>query len=224
MKVLLADDHWASRAAIKPLLGELDKDIEFVEAETFDEALTKAEKNGDLDLIVCDLIIPGLNVLDDLNRLLQQAKGVPVAVFSMVEDRDDVLNAVNLGIAGFIPKTLPGKEIAAALAQVVAGEFYLPRLDQKSLPRRAFEAEGYASLDAAPRRAIAGLTDRQHQVLACLARGAPNGAIAKELGLSENTVRIHISAILRALELKNRTQAALLAVEYMRADRNQRIS
>ena len=214
MKVLLADDHWAARAGIKLLLEQAHERAVFVETESFEETLRQAARHDDLRLVVCDLIMPGLGALGDLKRLLNQVSGVPVALYSMVEDRNDVLTAIDLGVTGFIPKTMHGDEVKEALAQIVAQQVYLPPAGLRSLPRRAFDTEGYGTVDAAPRRAMDSLTGRQREVLACLARGAPNGAIARELGLSENTVRIHISAILRALELKNRTQAALLAAAY----------
>ncbi len=215
MKVLLADDHWSARAAIKLLLSETYEHAVFIETESFEEALRQAARHDDLRLVVCDLVMPGLGALGDLKRLLNQVPEVPIAIYSMVEDRNDVLTAIDLGVTGFIPKTMPGDGVKEALARIVAQEVYLPPTGLKSLPRRAFDANGYGTVDAAPRRAMDSLTGRQREVLACLARGAPNGAIARELGLSENTVRIHISAILRALELKNRTQAALLAAAHL---------
>ncbi len=215
MKVLLADDHWAARAGIKLLLEEAHERAVFVETESFEETLRQAARHDDLRLVVCDLIMPGLGALGDLKRLLNQVTGVPVALYSMVEDRNDVLTAIDLGVTGFIPKTMHGDEVKEALARIFAQEVYLPPAGLRSLPRRSFDTKGYGTVDAAPRRAMDSLTGRQREVLACLARGAPNGAIARELGLSENTVRIHISAILRALELKNRTQAALLAAAHL---------
>lgn len=214
MKFLLVDDHWSARAAIKLSLGDSGRDVEFIEVENFEAAVSAAEENKDLDLIVCDLIIPGLMVLDDLKRLLLSGTRAPVVIFSMVEDRYDAARAMELGAAGYIPKTLPGETIKEALAQVLKGEAYLPPNELKALPRRAFDAEGYGTFDAVPLRAINSLTGRQREVLSCLARGAPNEVIARELGLSHNTVRIHISAILRTLELKNRTQAALMAARF----------
>ncbi len=214
MRILLADDHWSARAAIKLSLQDDSRDLDFLEAETFEAAIGFAEKDEDLDLIVCDLILPGLIVLDDLKRLLLSGTKAPLVVFSMVEDRHDAMRVMELGAAGFIPKSLPGEEVRKALEQVLNREAYLPPQELKVLPRRAFDAEGYGTFDAVPLRAINSLTGRQRDVLACLSRGAPNEVIARELGLSHNTVRIHISAILRTLELKNRTQAALIAARF----------
>ena len=216
MKVLLVDDHWISRVALKPLIAEIDRDAECLEAQTFGAAAKLVGENPDLSLIILDLLLPDMDVAEGLKSLHAKAGQIPIVAFSMVENRHEVLRTVELGVAGYIPKASTGEEIVKALEMVLAGELYLPRMLLKETGQRSADARGYMPLDAAPRQAIANLTDRQRQVLAFLAQGMTNTKIAKELGLSENTVRIHISAILRALDLDNRTQAALLAAQYLR--------
>ena len=216
MKVLLVDDHWVSRAALKPLLTQIDKKARFLEADNFDSALKQAEKEAGLKLVLLDLVLPGLESLEGINRLMEAAPDVPIVIFSMVENRHEVLRTVEQGVAGFIPKTASGDEIVKALELVLSGELYLPRMLLKDTARPASESTSFIPIDGAPRQAIANLTGRQRQVLSYLAQGMTNTKIANELGLSENTVRIHISAILRTLDLDNRTQAALLAAEYLR--------
>jgi DNA-binding NarL/FixJ family response regulator len=216
MKILLVDDHWVSRAALKSLLTQIDKKAKFLEADTFDDALKQAEGASGLKLVLLDLVLPGLDSLDGISRLMQKAPRVPVVVFSMVENRHEMLRTVEQGVAGFIPKTATGDEILKALEVVLSGELYLPRMLLKDSGQQSSESSSFMPIDAAPRQAIANLTPRQRQVLSYLAQGMTNTKIATELGLSENTVRIHISAILRTLDLDNRTQAALLAAEYLR--------
>jgi len=216
MKVLLVDDHWVTRAALKPLLTQIDKKARFLEADSFDSALKQVESAAGLKLVLLDLVLPGLESLDGIGRLMEKAPDVPVVVFSMVENRHEVLRTVEQGVAGFIPKTATGDEIVKALELVLSGELYLPRMLLKDTARQPSESTSFIPIDGAPRQAIANLTGRQRQVLSYLAQGMTNTKIATELGLSENTVRIHISAILRTLDLDNRTQAALLAAEYLR--------
>ena len=216
MKFLLVDDHWVSRAALKPLLTQIDKKARFLEADSFDNALKQVESDAGLKLVLLDLVLPGLDSLDGISRLMEKVPEVPVVIFSMVENRHEVLRTVEQGVAGFIPKTASGDEIVKALELVLSGELYLPRMLLKETARQPGESTSFIPIDGAPRQAIANLTGRQRQVLSYLAQGMTNTKIATELGLSENTVRIHISAILRTLDLDNRTQAALLAAEYLR--------
>ena len=216
MKVLLVDDNWVCRAGLKPVLSQIDAKAEVLEAGSFDEAVKLAAKHGDLELVVLDLLLPGNGSLDTIRELLDKLPQATLVVFSRVENRHDILHAIELGAAGYIPKTATGEEIAKALQLVLSGEIYLPRLLLKETPRQDREAAVFMPTDAAPRQAISNLTARQRQVLGYLAHGMTNTKIATQLGLSENTVRIHISAILRTLDLDNRTQAALLAAEYLR--------
>lgn len=216
MKALLVDDHWVSRAALKSLLAQVEKGVTCLEAGSLDDAIKQVESNSAIDLVILDLVLPGLESLDGIRVLMEKAPQVPVVVFSMVENRHEVLRAVEFGVAGFIPKSASGKEILKAIEVVRGGELYLPRMLLKDSGRAASETTSFVPLDGAPRQAISNLTQRQRQVLSYLARGLTNTKIATELGLSENTVRIHISAILRTLDLDNRTQAALLAADYLR--------
>jgi DNA-binding NarL/FixJ family response regulator len=216
MKVLLVDDHWVARAALKSLLTQIDEKASFLEADNFDKALKRAGGASELRLMILDLVLPGLESLESIRRLMAKAPRVPVVIFSMIESRHEVLRTVEQGVAGFIPKTATGDEILRALKVVLSGELYLPRMLLKDSPRLPREPTSFLPVDAASRQAIANLTARQRQVLSYLAQGMTNTKIATELGLSENTVRIHISAILRTLDLDNRTQAALLAAEYLR--------
>ena len=220
MKVLLLDNSWVCRAGLKPLLPQINGKAEVFEAGSFDEALKLASKHSDLRLVILDLLAPTVGSLESIRGLLDKLPQATLVVFSRVENRHDVLHAIELGAAGYIPKTASGEEIVKALELVLSGEIYLPRMLLNEAPRQESEAASFMPTDAAPRQAIANLTARQRQVLGFLAQGMTNTKIANQLGLSENTVRIHISAILRTLDLDNRTQAALLAAEYLRGANN----
>ena len=220
MKVLLLDNSWVCRAGLKPLLSQINGKAEVFEAGSFDDAKELASKHGDLRLVILDLLSPNVGSLETIRALLDRVPQATIVVFSRVESRHDVLQAIELGAAGYIPKTASGEEIVRALKLVLSGEVYLPRMLLSEAPRQGKEAASFMPTDAAPRQAIANLTSRQRQVLGFLAQGMTNTKIANQLGLSENTVRIHISAILRTLDLDNRTQAALLAAEYLRGANN----
>ena len=216
MKVLLVDDNWVCRAGLKPLISQIDGKVEVLDAGSFDEASKLIAKNGDLNLVILDLLLPSIGSLDTMRKLLDKLPQATHVVFSRIENRHDVLQAIELGVAGYIPKNASGEEIVKALELVLSGEIYLPRMLLKEAPRHAAASASFMPTDTAPRQAISNLTSRQRQVLGFLAQGMTNTKIANQLGLSENTVRIHISAILRTLDLDNRTQAALLAAEYLR--------
>ena len=140
MKVLLVDDNWVCRAGLKPLLSEINGKAEVLEAESFDRALELASKNSDLNLIVLDLLSPSIGSTETIRELLAKLPQATLVTFSRVENRHDVLRAIELGAAGYIPKTASGEEIVKALQLVLSGEIYLPRMLLKEVPRQDPEA------------------------------------------------------------------------------------
>ncbi len=213
MKVLLADDHWIVRTALCRILEQLDEDIEVLEASTFDEAFEVAKYTPDLDLILVDLVMPGMNRLVGMQAIHDCRPQVPVVVISVIEDRKEILRAVDLGAMGYVPKTAEGDDIIKALKLVLNGGVALPR---RILQRRDEFAMEDTIKEPLPELIDSRLTKRQHQVLELLGEGGSNAQIADKLGLSKNTVRVHIHAILNRLQLKNRTEAALLAASKRR--------
>lgn len=196
-RVLLADDHEMVRMAMRAALAGLGSDIEWLEAE--DAASTEAclARLPTPDLALVDLNMPGSEGAAWIARLLHGWPGVRVVVLSADEDPSLVRELVSLGVAGYIPKSDRTEVILQAVRLVLAGGTYAPlRL-----------MEGGAS----PAERNAPLTPRQKAVLECLARGLPNKLIARELGLTEGTVKVHLMAIFRALEVRNRTEAVLAA-------------
>lgn len=209
MKVLAADDHWIAREALKHLLKGLAHNVEVYEAESFAEALSVVENHSDLDLVLVDLMMPGLEPLQGLRALRTKVPHVPVVVISVNEERQNVLRALDLGVMGYIPKTSKGPVILKALEHVLSGEVYLPRglLDQADTASVQEDTWSSQQIDDAD----LGLTRRQAQILELLGRGKTNSQIAEQLGLSVNTVRVHIHSLLKRLQLDNRTQAVLFA-------------
>jgi DNA-binding NarL/FixJ family response regulator len=151
----------------------------------------------DLDLILIDLIMPGMDGFDGIRALRDAAPGVPLVVVSVSEDREDIMQAVNLGALGYIPKTAQGEEIVKAIDLVLSGEV-------------SGRSKGSVSPEAR-------LTKRQKEIFNLLSEGLSNADIAGRLGLSVNTVRVHIHGILQRLQLDNRMQVVLQAAQRRQA-------
>ncbi len=231
MKILAADDHWVSRTGLRHSLSRLAQPINtFLEASSFTEARQIASQNPDMDLIILDLLMPDGSGFEEITAISRLAPAVPIIVVSMAEDRQDVMRSLDAGAMGFVPKSAPGDTLLYAIEMVLRGELYIPPQifgvagsNQKSSPRRAHPPLAHLKTSAATLAAAArvpNLTRRQKQVFQLLSQGNSNAAIAKLLGISEHTIAIHVSAILKTLELENRTQAALVATSQRRPDQN----
>ena len=204
MRILLIDDHKLFREAIGHVLMKLDQDVVVVEAGTAEEAIQMVLHYQDLDLILLDLNMPGMGGLSGLPKLLELAPAVPVVVVSGSASGDDVRSAIHAGAAGFIPKTSSSHELSAALRVVLAGEIYvppslLPVVDAGQQPAPQSGAEE------------ASLTPKQVEVLRLMRDGLSDKSIASRLSLSEGTVKLHVTALLRALNARNRTEAVVEA-------------
>jgi len=202
MKILMVDDHPLFIEGMQGVLQKLDDTVVIITSGSCEEALTLTNNNEDLDLILLDLNLPGISGLDGMQQLRHQLPAVPIVLLSASEDRGKVLRAIELGAKGYIPKSSTSGIIITALQLVLSGGVYLPMavLDTiNSSQAKTSNADGHT------------LTLRQVDVLKLLAKGHPNKTIADKLNMAENTVRVHISAILRFLNVKNRTEAGLLA-------------
>ena len=201
MKVLIADDHPLVRDALARTVRELEPEAQVVQAGDFEALLRLASEPFDLALV--DLNMPGLNGMLGLRRLRERVPTLPVVVASGQDDAATIRAVLAEGAAGFIPKSERPEVLLSALRLVLAGGVYVPArsLDVPAAP------------PTSPAAAAALLTPRQRDVLRALSRGQPNKLIARELGLTEGTVKIHIAAILRALQARNRTEAVVRARE-----------
>lgn len=206
MKILIVDDHPLIREALRGVLGTLDDQLEVIEAGDCTEALAAAARHPDLGLILLDIHLPGMSGLDALGSFRGQYPAIPVVVMSGSENRDDVMRAIDGGAMGFIPKSQPSRVMINALRLVLAGGVYLP-VEILGMPATAPAPAPATGAANAP--ADLGLTGRQSEVLALLVQGKPNKIICRELGLAEGTVKIHVTAILKALGVTNRTQAVI---------------
>ena len=200
MKVLIADDHPMVRDALKRTLLLVEPTAEVVEAADFASAVHQMQQAAPR-LALLDLHMPGMDRVDGLRRLRLMFPGVPMAVASGEDDPAVIRATLAAGAVGFLPKSEAPEVLQQALRLVLGGGTYMPTQALADLRHGA----------PPPRPDASGLTPRQLDVLRCLMRGQPNKLIARELGLTEGTVKIHIAAILRVLQARNRTEAVVVA-------------
>ena len=217
VKILLADDHALYREGISHILDALEGDVTIVEACDYTEAFQIARQHDDFDLALVDLVMPGVKPEDDrfegLRTLRAELAGVPIVVISASDDREHVLKAIECGAVGYIPKTLDSKVVLGAIRLVFAGGMYLPPTVLDEHLEEAIGvlkvSDGRTDLNLPRLR----LTPRQMDVLFSLVKGKSNKEIARELNLAEPTIKLHVTALLKGLQVNNRTQAAVKAAQ-----------
>jgi DNA-binding NarL/FixJ family response regulator len=205
LRILVIEDHALVREGLLLALKALEEDgtaAELLGARDADEATLKLEANDDFDLILLDLMLPGTGGMAFLGVIRKRFPHIPVVILSALDDGDTVMKAMRQGAAGFVSKASPTDTLLDALREVLAGEIWLPPeyRDMSGKRRRAKTvAERY------------GLTKSQARVLELLSEGKTNREIAALLDVTEGTVKIHVSAIFKAMGVGNRSQALLLA-------------
>lgn len=200
MRLLIADDHPMVRDALTRALLALQPDLHVVTAGDFD-SVVECLRTTPPELAVIDLNMPGMDSLVGLTRLRRLAPTLPIVVVSGQDDPPTIRAALAAGAAGFVPKTSSADLLLQAVRVVLAGSTFVPEQALINLQQEP------------PRPDTIDLTPRQRDVLRALLRGEPNKLIARELGLTEGTVKIHIAAILRGLQARNRTEAVVRARE-----------
>ncbi|MGF6691906.1 DNA-binding NarL/FixJ family response regulator [Metapseudomonas resinovorans] len=207
-KILIADDHPLFREAIHNVISDGFPESEVMETADLDSALALTQEHDDLDLILLDLNMPGMHGLNGLINLRNEAPTVPVVIVSAEQDKQVVLQAITYGAVGFITKSSPRAQMTDAIEQILNGNVYLPSdiiRTQKTSPRRYHEDAGI------PPELLQALTRKQLLVLERMTKGESNKQIAYNLDIAETTVKAHVSAILRKLNVHNRVQAILSA-------------
>ncbi|HEM7850300.1 response regulator [Burkholderia multivorans] len=200
MKILIVDDHPVLRDGVEALLRRNDAALAVVQAASADDAMQMLDQHADIDAIVLDLKMRGTSGVDAIAALARARPALQIIVLSSSEDPRDVRAAFAHGALGYVPKSASPHTLLSAIVMVLNGERYVP-------PLLLDDGAAYA-IEPTRHTAGAPLTPRQIEVLRYLAEGVPNKVIADRLGLSEKTVKAHITAIFRTLHVLNRTQAA----------------
>jgi len=210
MKILIADDHHLILEGVKSKLAELGNGIGFDTAMTIDEVHARLEGNGLPDLLIMDLSMPGATGLDHVAQVRARYPELALVVLSGAEDGRQMKAVLDLGVRGYIPKAYSPDIMLSAVRLVLSGGVYVPPM---LLNPHAPPAQGMAVGEPHPASTLQTLrsllTERQVDVLRLLAMGKPNKSIARDLNISEGTVKIHLAAIFRALNVRNRVEAVV---------------
>ncbi|MBL4827227.1 MAG: response regulator transcription factor [Spongiibacteraceae bacterium] len=194
--ILIVDDHALFRTGLNMILKQDERIETVLEAGTVMEALNHSQ--SEIDLILSDIQMPGLNGLDGIKVLKEKFSNTPIIMLSASHDTGDMQDALDSGAGGFLPKSSSAEMIIKAISAVLNG-------------KQCFPEDKILRLQSNNNKQPKELTSRQLQVLSLLCEGKPNKIIARELNLSENTVRVHVSAILSLLSVASRSEAMLVA-------------
>jgi DNA-binding NarL/FixJ family response regulator len=213
MKILIVDDHALIRDALQGVLKKLKRGVTVLEAADCRQAMQTIESHPDINLILLDLSLPDRDGFSVLAELRERYPAIAVVVMSGVQDRASVTKVLELGAAGFIPKTARREVTLSALQLIFAGGVYVP--PEILAPDGAAHATANQQRENRTIVALAdiGLSERQQDVLALMMQGKSNKVICRTLNLAEPTVKNHVTAILRALKVSNRTEAVITVNE-----------
>ena len=198
---MIADDHPLFRGALRQALTGMEDDLRIVEAGDFETVRTAATDHPDADLILLDLTMPGVSGLSGLITLRAEFVGLPVVIVSASDDAATIRRAIDLGASGFISKSASIDGIRDGIRAVLDGEVWTPRDFDLGAEQDPEMADLIGRLQT--------LTPQQSRVLGMLAEGLLNKQIAYELGVSEATIKAHVSAVLQKLAVDSRTQAVI---------------
>jgi len=202
-RLVIADDHPLFRGALREAVSGLFDGVDIAEAGSFDEITRLLERGAEVDLILLDLTMPGVRGFSGLMYLRAQYPSVPIVVVSANDDPSVIRHCMDFGASGFLPKTLGTESMRQAVGRVLKGGIWTPPDVDLS--------GGSDAETSALRGRLATLTPQQVRVLMMLSEGLLNKQIAYELGVSEATVKAHVSAILQKLGVESRTQAVIAA-------------
>lgn len=209
MQFLIVDDHSIVTMALEMLLKDFDNQENTVySANTKEDAIALADQYGETaDLMILDLSMPGVQGTSLMEEIVAAYPTLKILVMSGLQDQQSIVRVLQMGAAGFIPKSLDAELLSSAIGFVLKGGVYIP----VKLLNQAQKSGLLTAREPASEAGSVHLTDRQKDVLELLAKGAPIKRICKELNLSEGTVKTHVTAIYRAFGANNRTEALLEA-------------
>jgi DNA-binding NarL/FixJ family response regulator len=203
--ILIADDHPLFRGALREAVASAIAHVVIREAGAFEELTASLEHDADVDLILLDLTMPGINGFSGLIYLRAQYPAIPVVIVSASDDTGTIRRSLDFGASGFIPKRFGVETLRDAIAKVMAGDIWIPA-----------DVDLSAATDPDLMRLrdrLVTLTPQQVRVLMMLSEGLLNKQIAYELNVSEATIKAHVSAILQKLGVESRTQAVIAAAK-----------
>ena len=225
MKVLLIDDHPLILSALQTVIHSLGDGVTVTMADSGEAAHARLRADPCQDLALLDLQLGDVDGFELLAVVRANYPAMPVVVISASDRTSDVIRAIDMGAMGFVPKRASNESLLDALQQVLSGGVYVPPMsmgaDFRPMLTQAAPTRGSTPLSAASDASIKlpyrqlGLTPRQNDVLQLLLKGQPNKLIARELGLSVETVKDHVAAVLRALSVNTRTQAVIAVSEIL---------
>lgn len=231
MRFLVADDHELIRQGVKALLRGLDPDAQFDEADSWETLAAAARPDANHDLAIVDLHMSGMEGAASLQTLLKANPALPLVVLSADESADEMRAVLAAGALGFVPKREPASVMLKAIELVLLGGAYVPiealsLLGPGQVPAPAAERSGAAVVEAIPvgiqphhRHLMENLSPRQQEIMRLVYRGWTNKMIARELGVAEGTVKVHLSVMFRALCVHNRSAAIALISGWLETGR-----
>jgi DNA-binding NarL/FixJ family response regulator len=198
IRVLLIEDHFLARMALRSVLSERSDIVIVGEASDGATGVELYQKCSP-DVTVMDLRLPGLNGFDAIAAIRKLCKTAKIAVLSNYEGSEDIYRAIRNGAMAYLTKDASGEEVVEAIVAVHRGMRYLPPIARDRLAERT--------------SVVVELTPREHEVLTCITRGQSNRDIAEQLHIAEKTVRLHVSSVLDKMGVRDRTQAAIYAIQ-----------
>ena len=201
LRVLIADDHALVRGGLALVVAMAAPDCQVFEANSYDQVINVLNHQPNLDLVMLDLMMPGMELYSSISSIRQQWPDLPIIVVSVRDDIDSIRQAMATGVAGYIPKSSAPNITLSAIKLVLEGGIYVP----PHVLNFAQPGQQSASIDN--HEAKLDVTPRQHQVLELMQSGLSNQAIADQLKLTLPTIKMHVSALLKKLQVKNRTEA-----------------
>lgn len=218
MKVLVADDHELFLTGLSLIIKDCYQDWDIISAKNYNDIFTLIEEHKNFDLILTDLAMPGAQWLEAINNIHQMLPETPIIILSAVFDKEVVHKTIEIGAAGYIPKTSSNTIILGAINLVLSGGVYIPpellhnsNNNEFNLLKQIDNASSEQNVEDTENLNL--LSPRQIDVIKLMSKGKSNKQIAYELGLTEGTVKLHVTAILKILNVYNRTGAVVKATK-----------